>query len=80
MRESVGQPGVWAISELGGSNIYVNAARWVGGMKSNMATLMHEVLHNITGKTDDQLQDALKLKVQDDTSNISHKLQKDCIK
>lgn len=77
-------PGTEATSQILGNIIYVNPAL-VNGMDNNgmgnsdvSAMLVHEFIHNITGKTDDTIQRALNIDVTPITSNISDKFKKDC--
>jgi RHS repeat-associated protein len=73
------QKGVRAVSQLKGNSIFVSPSLFKGTDPfGNMATLLHEVLHNILGKTDKQIQNALGLKVQQKSENISTQLKKDC--
>jgi hypothetical protein len=73
-------PNAAAVAQLSGSNIYINAS-WVNGMSDvdRQAMLLHELVHNITGKTDDVLQSALGLMVGAASQNIGDKL-RDCFK
>jgi RHS repeat-associated protein len=73
--------GVAAVSQAPGSNIYINAA-WVNGMTTGQQTamLLHELLHGITGMTDDSIQGALGLSTKAPSQNIGDKLQADCFK
>ena len=74
-------PNVAAVSQAPGSNIYINAA-WVNGMTTSQQTamLLHELLHGITGLTDDAIQGALGLPTNTASQNIGNKLQADCLK
>jgi hypothetical protein len=73
--------GTAAVSQAPGNNIYISSG-WVNGMTANQqeALLLHELLHNITGKTDDVLQGALGLSVGAPSQNIADKLGQDCLK
>jgi RHS repeat-associated protein len=74
------RPGVNAASELGGNDIYMNPSNFnPANYYRNMASAMHEVLHNVTGLTDPDIQHTLGLKEQqNDTSNITDRLYQDC--
>jgi RHS repeat-associated protein len=71
---------VAAVAQLNGSNVYINSGL-VNAMTpaQQSAMLLHEMLHNITGQTDDALQDALGLPTNQASQNISDKLQRDCL-
>lgn len=77
--EEIAQPGVVAVSDLGGHRIFFNPDLisvkdfWV-----NVATVFHETLHNITGLTDTDLQKSLGLPQDKVSKNISDKLSQDC--
>ena len=44
-----------ALAELNGNKIYLNPKWWSGGQHyyDDVATVMHELIHNVTGLTDD---------------------------
>ena len=44
----------------------------------NLATVLHEILHNVTGLSDDAIQTALGLSTSQVSNNITQKLLKDC--
>jgi len=73
-------PNAAAVAQLNGNTIYINAA-WVNGMGvlDQQAMLLHELLHNITGLTDDAIQSALGLSTAAASQNIGDKLRKDCL-
>jgi hypothetical protein len=73
--------GVAAVAQSRGNNIYIDAG-WVNGMTINQqsAMLLHELLHNVTGQSDDVLQQKLGLATNVPSQNISDKLEKDCFK
>jgi hypothetical protein len=78
--EKLAQPGTVAVSSLVGHDIYFNPAN----IKSsdyyfNLGTAFHEVLHNITGFTDPDLQRKLGLPEDSASRNITDKLIKDCL-
>jgi hypothetical protein len=78
--DTLAQSGNVAVSQLGGPNIYVNPAMikpadyW-----QNLGLAFHEVLHNITGLTDPDIQRALGLKDNEPSDNITKKLIRDCL-
>ena len=73
-------PNAAAVAQLNGSNIYINPS-WVNGMSSlqQEAMVLHELLHNITGQTDDVIQGQLGLSTTAASQNIGDKLMKDCL-
>ena len=72
-------PGAVAVSQLGGSNIYVNPGLInLGNYFQNLGTAFHEVLHNVSGLTDPDIQRALALNENAPSDNITQKLIKDC--
>jgi hypothetical protein len=75
----VNNPYTAAVAQLNGSNIYINAS-WVNGMNTQQqeAMLLHEMLHNITGFADGDIQSKLGLPTNAASQNISDKLMKDC--
>jgi RHS repeat-associated protein len=83
--------GVVAEAQLGGNNIYLNGPlisgllngtyQLTGGAAFNVtAVVMHELLHNLTGLTDPEIQTDLGLTQSAVTDNISQKLATDCLK
>jgi hypothetical protein len=74
-----GHPGDVAIAQLGGPDIYLNPTNinpsdyW-----TNLAIVLHEVLHNVTGLTDYDLQSKLGLPQSKISDNITQKLLQDC--
>jgi hypothetical protein len=76
-------PGIEALSVLGGNSIYLNpgmtALSATNTFWDNAAMIAHEVVHNVSGLGDDQIQSALGLRVNlNNTKNISDKLKRDC--
>jgi hypothetical protein len=73
-------PATAAVSQAPGNNIYINSG-WVSGMNfgQQMGMLLHELLHNITGQSDDVLQGDLGLSTNAPSQNIGDKLEKDCV-
>jgi len=75
-------PGMEAISALNGNSIYINPALTAitktNTFWDNSAMIAHELVHNVTGLTDSEIQTRLGLKVSDITKNISDKLKADC--
>ncbi len=74
-------PNAAAVAQANGSNIYINAS-WINGMSGldQEALLLHELLHNITGLTDDAIQTRLGIDVTVFAQNIADKLKADCFK
>ncbi len=73
-------PGAVAVSQLGGSNIYVNPGLISSGNYfQNLGVAFHEVIHNVTGLTDTDIQKALGLKDSPITDNITQRLIRDCL-
>jgi RHS repeat-associated protein len=70
--------GVAAVAQAPGNTVYINAG-WVNGMTTSQqeGMLVHELLHNITGIGDWDLQTALGLP-HTVSQNIGDKLEKDC--
>jgi RHS repeat-associated protein len=68
-----------AVAQLGGPNIYLNpgainpADYW-----QNIANVLHEVLHNVTGLTDPDIERLLHLPETEASDAITQKLKKDC--
>jgi hypothetical protein len=71
-------PTVAALAQPSGNNLYINPT-WINGMSvgQQQGLLLHELLHQITGKGDDAIQDAFGLP-HAASQNIGDKLQKDC--
>jgi len=77
--EDLAKPGHVAVAELGGNDIYVDPAKInPADYFFNKATAFHEVIHNITGMTDPDIQRALGLKENVPSENITKKLEGDC--
>jgi RHS repeat-associated protein len=77
--ERLADPGTRAVAQLGGPAIYVDPAKFdVADYWQNLATVMHEVLHNVTGLTDSDIQRKLGLDENKPSHNITEKLKKDC--
>jgi len=74
------EPGTTAVAELSGNLIFIDPQKIGKNLQQNMGLFFHEKLHNLTGLTDDVIQDKLGLTVDSNNSkNISDKLVKDCI-
>ncbi|HWB82994.1 MAG TPA: hypothetical protein VG675_02555 [Bryobacteraceae bacterium] len=72
-------PGTVAQEQLNGSAIYINAALIdPNAYFQNLGVVLHEILHNITGLTDDAIQSAFGLPTNQPSNNITQKLIKDC--
>ena len=72
-------PGTVAVAQLGGSAIYLNSSLISpGAYYTDLAVLLHEILHNITGLTDSDIQSALGLPETNVSDNITQKLLRDC--
>ena len=72
-------PGTVALAQLGGKNIYINAGLInPADFFQDISVVLHELLHNITGLTDPDIQTALGLPSSDVTDNIAQKLKADC--
>ena len=77
---TLAQPGAEAVAQLGGPDIYINSSSISStDFYGNQGLVLHEVMHNITGLTDADIQKALGLSQQSDTSNIANKLVSDCL-
>ncbi len=77
----IAAPGTVAVAQLGGSNIYLNSAQVNTGPNAfyqDISVLLHELLHNVTGLTDSDIQKDLGLQESNITDNITQKLLKDC--
>jgi RHS repeat-associated protein len=71
--------GVVAVAQLGGSNIYLNPSLInTTDYFQNISIVLHEVLHNVTGLTDPDMQRALRLSTSEISDNITQRLRKDC--
>jgi RHS repeat-associated protein len=73
--------GTVAEAQLNGNTIYINPSLINSGPSNyyfNTATVLHEVLHNVTGLGDPAVQTDLGLPVSKDTSNITNRLIADC--
>ena len=73
---------VEAFGELGGDKIYLNSIVLIGqSTEHNAALILHELLHNVTGKLDTTIQRELGLEKDSvDTHNITDRIMKDCFK
>jgi RHS repeat-associated protein len=82
--ETIGQfmmqnPGTVAEAQLSGNAIYINPSLInPTNYYQNLGTVLHEILHNVTGLSDDQIQGALGLSTNQVSNNITQKLIKDC--
>ena len=82
--ETIGQfqfahPGTVAQAQLNGDTIYLNPALIdPTAFFQNAAIMLHELLHNVTGLTDQDIQSSLGLKIGQPSDNITQKLLKDC--
>ena len=71
--------GIGAMSDLFGNRIFISTQYFdTIGSGYAIAVIAHELLHNITGKTDDGLQSALGIPVTNNSNNITLKLLGDC--
>lgn len=76
----IGKPGTVAVSQLGGPKIYVNPTMInPHDYFQNLGLVFHEVLHNVTGLTDPDIQRAFGLDQDKPSSNIAQKLINDCL-
>jgi hypothetical protein len=72
-------PATAALAQLGGSTIYLNAAHInPSDYYGDLSTVLHEVLHNVTSLTDQDIQRLFGLPQAQVTANITQKLLKDC--
>jgi RHS repeat-associated protein len=78
-------PGTVALAQLGGNAIYINAPLInPGDYYQDISVVLHELLHNVTGLTDPDIQSALGLPSTDrngkavPSDNITQRLKKDC--
>ena len=74
---------VQAMSELGGNRVFINPEAFINsGTNWNSATLLHELIHNVTGKLDQELQyDLFGLGgMSPNAGNITDQITKDCFK
>lgn len=72
-------PGTAAVAQSPGNTIWLAAGLFNGmGQIQQEATLLHELLHNITGNVDSVLQEALGLPTTQLSENIGNKLELDC--
>ena len=75
------QPGVVAMADLGGNRVFLNSKLIdidPAHYYSNISTVLHELLHNVTGYTDSDIQRKLGLPDSNVSNNISQRLLKDC--
>lgn len=77
--DKIAQPGTVAVAQLGGHDIYINP-RMINSANpyQNLGIVFHEVLHNITGLTDPDIQRAFGLSEKGPSDNITQKLIRDC--
>jgi hypothetical protein len=72
-------PGTVAVAQLGGNDIYLNSSLInPSDYYTDAATALHEILHNITGLTDPDIQRLLGLPETNVSNNKTQKLLKDC--
>jgi len=72
-------PGTVALAQLGAPGIYLNASLInTGNYYQDISVLLHELLHNVTGLTDPDIQSAFGLSTSAPSDNITQKLLKDC--
>ncbi len=77
--DKLATPGTVAVAQLGGPAIYVDPKRFnVADYWTNLSTVFHEVLHNVTGLTDSDIQRKLGLDESKPSHNITEKIKKDC--
>jgi RHS repeat-associated protein len=77
--DKLATPGAVAVAQLGGPAIYVDPAKFnVSAYWQNISIVLHEVLHNVTGLTDPDIQRKLGLDENQPSDNITKKLKKDC--
>lgn len=73
------EPGVDAISQLGRPNIWINPSQFLNDPNFNLATIVHEVIHNVTGVTDGDLyKDFGITKANPKPSDITNAIEKKC--
>ena len=74
-------PGTAALAQAPGQNVYIDSS-WVNGMNplQQEGLVLHELLHNITGKVDSVIQGNLGLPQNAPSQNIADLLQKDCLR
>jgi hypothetical protein len=71
--------GIVALSQLGGSAIYLNSSMIdPSDYYQDISTVLHEVLHNVTGLTDPDIEKALSLAQNGVSDVITQKLKTDC--
>ena len=56
-------PNTKAIAELNGNRVYLNQKWWGGNYNEDLATVMHELVHNITGLTDSDIERILDIEI-----------------
>jgi len=72
-------PGTVAVAQMGGSAIYINSIYInPASVTQNLGIVLHELLHNVSGLTDGDIQDALGIEQTNVTDNITQKLIADC--
>ena len=47
--------GIKALAQLNGDQVYLNPSFWGGNSKADLTTVLHELIHNVTGLTDDDI-------------------------
>jgi len=73
-------PNTGAISDLNGNRIFVRPSYFdFVGQGYALAVVMHELLHNVTGLTDDRIQGLLGLPAAGGSRNITLQLLVDCL-
>ena len=83
-QQTIGQyiaanPGTVAEAQLNGSTIYLNPAMITpGNYFQNLGTLLHEILHNVSGLDDSTIQSKLGLSTTAVSNNITQRLITDC--
>jgi len=71
--------GTVAVAQLGGNNIYINSVLIdPKNYFQDISIVLHELLHNVTGLTDSDIQSAFGLSTKGVSDNITQKLLKDC--
>jgi hypothetical protein len=76
-------PTTWAVAMLGGQYVYLNWPIIQMRVKSNLESTAHEILHNVTGLTDGDIQKRLRdigrnIEVSAKSENIASQLRADC--
>jgi RHS repeat-associated protein len=77
--DHLAKPGVVAASQLGGPDIYVDPGKFnVSDYWQNLSIVFHEVVHNVTGLTDPDIQRRLVLDESKPSDNITQEIKKNC--